>query len=346
MTSNLVLSAVRQSNRKRIIWCSLGLVVLALVGAFTMRYYINFFSGPRAISHSDLIQITNPDAEDRYYVSVDGDRAIDTGAEMVRRSRTGSSSVSASFVALAVDDRLLLVKTGGDVPALDDLIPTHYEGALTTFPSDVQEKIIDKLGAQDAELKEMFLPYMLDATNFRTGGIIGLVVMVPLLLLLVFLLVRAIQRSGDPTRHPFVQSLKRLGDPSAVASEIEAEMQAEHTQVGKVHVTRNWVVVSDKALFQAVRLSDMVWLYKQVTQHKTNGITTGRTYVANLFDSHGEKVQITGPEETVEQVLGRVYTAAPWAIAGYSADLEKAWNKDRASLLAAVAQRRQQTTAV
>ena len=346
MTSNLVLSAVRQANRSRIIWCSLGLVVLALIGAFSLRYYINFFSGPRAISRSELLQISDPDAEDRYYVSVDGDHAIDTGAQMISRSRrTGSQSVTASYVALEVDDRLLLVKTSGDVPVLDDLIPTHYEGALVSIPSDVQEKIVDEIGRQEPEIKEMFLPYMLDAGSFRNWGIVGLVVMVPLLLLFVYLLARALQRSGDPSKHPFVLSLKRFGEPSAVASEIEAEMQAEHTQVGKVHVTRNWMVVLDKGLFQAIRLTDMVWLYKQVTQHKTNGVSTGRTFVANLFDSHGEKVQITAKEEEIDQVVGRVYAAAPWAIAGYSAELEKAWNKDRASMLAAVAQRRQQATA-
>lgn len=343
MTSNLVLSAVRRANRNAMIWSTLGLAVLAVVGALTLRYYINMFSGPRAVSASELIQITNPDTENRYYVSVDGEKALDTGVQMVSRSRrSGTERVTANYVALVVEDRLLVVKTPNELPSSNDQIPTHYEGALVAMPSDIQREVVSDIEAHVPELKGRFLPYMLDAGSFNTGGIIGLVLMVPLLLLCVFVIVRAVQRNSDPSKHPFVSRLKRFGDPAVVSSEIEAEMQSAHPQLGDVHVTRNWMVMATKSHFQAMRLSDMVWMYKQVTQRRVNGIPAGKSYAAHLFDSHGMKIEIPGKEEAVDQVIGQVYAAAPWVLAGYNADIQKAWNKDRASLVAAVAQRRQQ----
>lgn len=346
MTSNLVLSAVRRANRTMIIWSAVGLVILAVVGALTLRYYINMFSGPRAVSASELIQINDPDTEDRYYVSVDGDKALDTGVQMVSRSRrSGTERVTANYVALMLDDRLLVVKTPNELPSDEDQIPTHYEGALVAMPSDIQREVVDDIESQVPELKGRFLPYMLDAGSFSTGGIIGLVVMVPLLLLCVFGIVRASQRTSDPSKHPFVSRLKRFGDPSVVSSEIESEMQAAHPQLGDVHVTRSWMVLAGKSQFQAMRLSDMVWMYKQVTQRRVNGIPAGKTYAVHLFDSHGTKIEIPGKEEAVDQVIRQVFAVAPWVLTGYNAEIEKAWNKDRASLIAAVAQRRQQVAA-
>jgi hypothetical protein len=47
----------------------------------------------------------------------------------------------------------------------------------------------------------------------------------------------------------------------------------------------------------------------------------------------------------VNQMLNAVAQRAPWALAGHNAEIEKAWKSNRASVLAAVEQRRQQIRA-
>jgi uncharacterized protein DUF6709 len=340
MTPSFVHATIRRSNRNRLILCVVGALLLIGLAALNTRYLYNFFAGPFPIDRQTLLATADAGDLQRYWVTVQGDDVADTGFQQVRRNKdTGSESVTASYMALLLDKRVLLVK------AQDDKSVTSFTGYLEPLSSDARTKIIADAENEAPELRGAFLPYMLNTDGFRGTGYVALALGIPLFGLCLFGIVRAIQRSADPMTHPIMRALGRFGPPDYVASQLDAELQADHQTVGKLHLTPSWLVQATTSTLDATRIDDVVWAYKKVTQHRTNGVPTGKTYAAQFWDRHGVCITVSGKEALVNQVLEAAAQRAPWMLAGYSAELEKTWKANRAAVLEAVEQRRRQVLA-
>jgi hypothetical protein len=339
MNNSLVHSTIRRSNRNQLILCVVGALLLVGLAAINTRYFYNFFFGPFSIDRQTLLATSDAGALQKYFVKVSGDRSLDSVGQEITRNKSGSERVTATYMALLLDDRLLIVK------APDDTKTTDYTGYLEAIPSEVRTEIIGDLESAAPDVKDAFLPFMLNAGSFRGTGYVALGLGIPLFGLCLWGLARAIRRSNDPSAHPILRALGRFGPPDYVASQIDAEMQAEHPKAGAVHLTPNWLVHSAPASLSATRIDDVVWAYKKVTQHRTNGIPTGKTYAAQIWDRHGVCITVTGKEPAVNQALEAVAQRSPWVLAGYSPDLEKTWKQNRAAVIEAVEQRRRQVLA-
>ena len=142
-----------------------------------------------------------------------------------------------------------------------------------------------------------------------------------------------------------MRALGRFGAPAEVAGQLDAELLAEHRLVGGLHLTPNWLVQASKSSLTALRIEDVVWAYKKVTQHRVNGVPAGKTFAAQIWDRYSICLTVTGSESAVNQALEAACQRAPWLMAGFSPDLEKAWKSNRPALIAAVDQRRRQVVA-
>ena len=109
---------------------------------------------------------------------------------------------------------------------------------------------------------------------------------------------------------------------------------------GKLRFTRSWLLLARAFSLDAMRPDDIVWIYKQVTQHRTNGVPTGKTYAVFVWDRHGVIIEIGGKEQGVEEMLRAIYERSPWCIVGFSPDIQRIWNSDRQGFVASVDQRR------
>jgi hypothetical protein len=340
MSTSFVHATIRRSNRNLLILCVAGIMLLAGLAALNTRYLYNFFVGPTPIDRQTLLATDDPRTLQRYWVTVSGDDVADTGFQQVRRdTKTGSESVTAAYMALVLDDRILIVK------AQDDQSVTTFTGSLEPLPSDVRTRIIADAEREAPALRGAFLPYMLNTNSFRNGGYVALGLGILLFGLCIFGLVRAIRRVSNPSAHPIMRALGRFGPIDYVVGELDAELLAQHRQVDRLHLTQNWLVQASRSSLAATRLEDVVWAYKKVTQHRTNGVPTGKTYAAQFWDRHGVCITVTGREAVVNQALEAAYQHAPWLLTGFSPDLEQAWKSNRAAMIAAVDQRRQQVAA-
>jgi Family of unknown function (DUF6709) len=340
MPTSFTQATIRRSNRNLLILCATVALLLIGFAAFNVRYLYNFFAGPVTIDRQTLLATDDPATLQRYWVTVSGDEAIDTGFQRVRRNTdTGDERVTAAYMALLIDKHVLLVR------AQDDAQVTEFTGSLEPLPDDVRTRIIADAESESPALRGAFLPYMLNTDGFRGYGYGWLAIGVPLFGLCLFGLARAIGRSNDLSKHPIMRALGRFGPPAEVAGQLDAELLAEHRQVGQLHLTPNWLVQASKSTLAATRIEDVVWAYKKVIQRRVNGVPAGKSYVAEIWDRHGVSVTIGGSETVVNQVLEVTCQRAPWLLAGFSPDLEKAWKSNRAAMIAAVDQRRQQVAA-
>jgi len=256
-----------------------------------------------------------------------------------RNSDTGTETTAASYMALLLDRHVLLVKDYNNTRA------ATFTGYIEPLPADARTRIIAEIEQDSPKLRGAFLPYMLNTAGFRDGGYLALAMGIALFGVCVFGIVRAIRRIRNPLKHPIMRALGRFGSPADIAGQIDAELLVDHPKIDQLHLTPNWLVQASSSSLTATRIDDIVWAYKQVTQRRVNGVPAGKSYTAQIWDRHGVCITVAGSETFVNQAIESAARRAPWMLAGYNTDLEKAWKSNRAAVLATVDQRRAQVAA-
>lgn len=162
-------------------------------------------------------------------------------------------------------------------------------------------------------------------------------------LLLVFVIVRNVLSllavSSDINRHWVVRQLARFGDPPHLAAEIDQETKRPRV-IGPLSLTSSWLLRPYMFGIKAIPFDAVVWVYKRVIRHHTNFVPTGRSYAVIVCTRNGESLDLTRGVYDVDAILREVASRAPWAIIGYSEDLESRWNKSRRTILDQVDDRR------
>ncbi|MEO8607276.1 MAG: DUF6709 family protein [Chloroflexota bacterium] len=338
MGSNFINSIIRRSNLNQFIFALV--VLIGVIGALVLsaNYYYNLFNGPFDMSKSDLLKIDNLDDVKQYFVNLKGDDVIDTGY-YYSTTNYGVETGQDHYAAVLFNKQFLLVQVPGDV---SDTVK-NYTGALKPIPSDVQSDIMDSIYHDEPSVKGHFLPFMLDTSDFRGSGYVGLVVAIIVGLICVWIIIRSLRRMGNPASHPIMRGLARFGDAEQTTEQIEFEMNQDHPKVGKnLHLTRNWLVYRTASTLSATKLSDVVWVYKHVTQRRTYGVATGKTFKAMIYDRYGSNIVVPGKEADVAATLESVARQSPWAQVGYTKDWEQKWKQQRAAFIAAVDQRKKE----
>lgn len=330
---------VARTNRNLLITSLLLLAALTVAGALSAGYYRDLLGGPIAATLGDIARANGKPA--RRFVTVDGE-LVETGYQFVEKTvdkyshAEKSRRTTAEYLAVTDGEHTLLVKA-----------PVGTQGARISGwlgdPEGVDREVLDGVRKDEPDMAGTWAPVVLDATASRTGGVLGLVAAGLLLLLVVRNLHAWSSRRARADAHPIWRRLARLGDARSLASQLDQETRGGDPQTfkGGATVTRSWLLHRRTYGLGLVPLDRLVWIHKKVTKHKNTFITVGKSYEAVVCDRDGGQLSIRASEKAVDGLLGALAARAPWALAGWSADLEKAWKSRRAEVVAAVDARRQ-----
>ena len=315
----IVQKAVNRTNRNLILASLLCFVIVAGAIVIGISYWVTLITGPKLLSHDELLAIQSVDFLPTL-VTVQTEESFDTGYEQYVIEDNGSRTSEHYYIAMLInEDRFLLVEAPPEDPEIT------YTGALINIPSDVRHDIVDALIREFPDLDGLFLPVMLTTADHTSGGWIGLVVLGVILVVGIVGLMRWIVREFDVSKHPIYKGLARYGDPERVIKQIESEMVLGSEKVGKLQLTPKWAIASTATTFDAIFLKDAVWMYKMVTQHRTNGIPTGKSFKVLIYDKHGHLMEVPTNKNAVDTMLGEIYQRAPWIITGFSDELQNMW---------------------
>jgi hypothetical protein len=331
-----VYQRIRATYRLRTIaWCLIAGAAV-LFAASQHRYISNFLSGPFDFGQAELDAIEDVAAAPRYFVRVTGSKALDTGIQqLTTRKRAGAEttrSVSASFYALVVGERFLVVKRSHEGA-------TTAVGELRAMPVELQQHLFATQQMQ--AIRGRFYPYYLDESAFRGPGYIGAAVALVLVVLLVKYGLPAWRYARDAATHPLVKRVASWGDPLGVAVEARRESESPRHRGGSWRVGDQYLIQSAPFAFDLLRLSDLLWGYKKVTKHSVNFIPTGKTY-ACILACYGGTAEVTGREKDVDALLAFAAERAPWAVFGYTDELSRTFKHKTAEFCAVVEERKRE----
>jgi hypothetical protein len=325
---------IRRAGRNSILMGLSGLVIIALLFWAEARYFYNFFHGPFSVDQATLLSIQDPDARRESFVTIRGDETLDTGFE---ESNTDYFiTMHHPILAVKAGDRLLLVKASKDTSA------SQFSGELTKIPSDVQSQVLSVVEERHPDLKGRFLPVMLDGTSYRSNGYIAILAGAVFGLALIWCLWKGLKWSAKPETHPIWKKLGKFGPAQQVGSQLDAELRSEGGGeiFGSAHLTTNWLVLSSAYNIEVMRMADVVWAYPQVVKHYHSGIPTGKSHFVKVLDRDGASTTISAKKDVAPNLLNSIQRRVPWAIYGFSADLEQMWKKRRVDFLLTVDQQK------
>jgi hypothetical protein len=306
--------------------------------AFAHRRYVeNFVGGPYDLGPADLDAVRDVSEAPRYFARVTGSKAVDTGLQQITVRRRGgvdtNRSVSASYYALVVGDKLLLCKTATGPR-------TTFDGELAAMPAAMAGQLFDSPEMQ--AIRNRFYPFYLDDGSFRLPGYIAVAGLLVFGIVLVKQAVPAWEHWQDPASHPTARRAEAWGDPIGLAAAVEKESRApRHKGANGWAITDQFLIRSTFFSFDLLRLSDLLWSYKKVTKHSVNFIPTGKSYEAVLV-CDGGIANLTGSEKTVDGILGFAARRAPWAIFGFSNEIQQYFSREAASFSIVVEQRKRE----
>ena len=327
---------VRVRFVRRVVTWIVAIASVVWFGISEQRYISNFISGPFELGPAELASITRLDEAPHYFAKVIGSEALETGIQQLTvRKRHGVETgreVSGGYYALVIGDKFLVYRssTGHQMTV---------EGELMPMPLDLQGLLFKTLEMQ--AIRSRFYPFYVSNDSFRLSGYIAIAGLLVFFFLLYKYGLSAWRFSQDPRSHPTVLRANSWGDVLGVETETEREFRSPAYKGGGWRVTDKYLIQSTFFTFDLLRLSDLLWAYKKVTRHSVNFIPTGKTYDA-VLNCYGGCATIKGREKLVDAIFGFVGERVPWAVFGFTKEIEALFKKDTQGFGAAVQQRRRE----
>lgn len=333
MHEEFILRQVKRCNKNLLLVNLLILLAVILIMSFSYNYYYNFFFGPFTMDAASLTAIRDLKDQKKEYVTVRGSEVFHTGLQYIEETfeegtnRVIDTRVTTDYLYLVVNDWLLVVKAA---PGTTDL---SYTGALKMIPADLKYELATSAaqkGISVVEFDQIVLPFMVDAQSSKAIGYIGLFTCLPLFLLSVWNLLRYGKRVFDPLEHPIYKKLEIYGIPEEVANGIDEDIASTGVPVTeKLIISNSWLVRKNLFGLTLVPLQDVLWMYKNVTQHKVNYIIpAGKSYGLVIHLNKKKKVQIGMNQKKVDAAIELIQHKVPSIACGYSDELAYLWNKN------------------
>ena len=335
---------VRNASFRQLGACALAIAGVIGTLAFNQRYLTNAYEGVYDIPRAEVLAVGSNQDLPRYWVKLDVDRVVDTGVDATSRGRRGRVSITGHYYIAQIGEKLLLIKAHSEQLGPQTL---KLEGGLIAPNAEFLQQVANSPKTKD--LRDRFLPMMLDTEDFNENANILLVLSAIVSGLAVLWALFAGYRAASPDGHAALQQLlKTSGETLAGASQsIEADVKARRGTKMKagVQLTSGHLIQSSALTFNVLPLADLLWTYPIVTTKKLYGfIPTGKTHSA-AFNFAGKSLTLQGSEQQTTAAMQHVARMAPWTLIGHSGELEKAYKKQRRELIGFVQGRRQQVQA-
>ena len=332
MWNGFVGAQVRRANL-RLLLANLALLaaaVLLLAGSWPqMQAWLN---GPTTVPVEQVAALGGVGRPVPALLAFDVPEVLSTGYQQVETENGRQTGVTADYGAVWAGKRLLLIKSKPGQAG------THVVGELKSAPDDV----VTGLRAQLPEdQRDVVMPLMIDQTTYRSTRGTVLFLFVVCAAIAVANLVRWSRRTREFGSHPIVT---RAGGEALLQSQglqLDQEMASFAQRYGPARLTPNWIAVPTRFTTHLARLEDVVWVHRQVTQHRVwYVVPAGKSHAVALYTRGGHAFTVPCKEKQADELTRVVTERAPWAVSGYSDELANLWRKDRASFVGEVERRR------
>lgn len=232
----------------------------------------------------------------------------------------------------------------GDESAMDDLQPVKIKGTIQPLKGDYLQYFNDfvhDLSLPD-ETAEYFLPYVINDGDIGEGNMVTIIVLVLLaagsLIGGIYMLVSGIKGKNVKALEEYCES---KGNKEYILAQIEHFYQMQPPVQG-IRIGQDYfmAVAGTKVFF--AEADQVLWVYENVVQHRTNFIPTGKTYsiIVKLYDGRTLDIPMR-KKKASQEALQYIAANMPYLFIGYEEDWVELYNTERDQMLQTVRSRKQ-----
>lgn len=246
-----------------------------------------------------------------------------------------------------MDCRYMMLKLPAKYDSqMTDMMEAYWDGEETdtlTFvgrieKADEQElryfyEYMEELGMTGQEVEAFTLPYLIRVSGAAESKVTASVFFfVGIALLLGGLLFMVTTVKGGRLK----QLRKEIADIGYSEERVEADYarKREICEAPKLDAGEELVFFNVGAVSHVLKQREIVWVYYGATAQRVNGIKVATTYSLNLGMKNGKKYVLGVPSEkkaiSAVELLKKRF---PWAVAGYSDQLENLYQKNMPEFL-------------
>jgi hypothetical protein len=342
MEGTIIWRHIQKLNQKLWRYNLIGIALLLGSGCLQYRYLYNCFLGAQKIDAEQLVKLESADRIDLDFVTFTATQVIDSGINKISiNKKTQVKTVYRKYAIAILDrDKAILIETQPE----DDLKNLTFSGKLSEIIGGSDLDVFNRVANDRPNLKGKISVLMLEAGDYQSSADGFLFFLVSGLGICSWNLYKAKVRTNNPRKHPIYHSLTRYGDGNLIACNIDNEIRSlyysQELEANTLVVTPSWLLFPQIYNLQIIKLDRLVWVFKKVTNHSVNFIPTGKTYAIVLYDRFGKERNFSMSEGEVDRAINQINIYAPWAVAGFSPETKKMWDKQRQSFYAMVERRK------
>lgn len=356
MLETLKKNAIKNVLVSSIIMLAIGIALLVFQGAAAFYALSSIIVGPKTFEDLSKNEIHNHMRVDVSLTGAIGSFMYEY-EETSGGTRLGTTAYYYIIYSGGESEDLEYALMGIKVPstyhnAMESLSDYYYnygwrsDDPINFYNAEIRKMTSDELatfkevlkeagGYTDADFDEYCLPYVVDAAQDDNSmmGIAVILATAGIVLVLIGVIRLIFTLTGS--------SLKRLKEDMAEAGATEASLESDYNAAasfkknGEIKVGRQFTYYMSGSNPRLIPNSKLLWAYQSTTTHRRNGINVGTTYSVVMYvDDKRNCVTLQMPNEAnTQEMLKRINATLPWVVVGYSDELKRMFNKDRAQFL-------------
>lgn len=218
--------------------------------------------------------------------------------------------------------------------------PISFSGEIRKMSAEdygyFTELFTDYYGLTMEEFEALTLPYYIQTqVSKASSNAMAIIITLIGLGLLTWGIVRICRAATGAYLKSFRKAIAAEGCTEATV-ESDFNSAQSFTKNGSIKVGRLFIYDMSGSAPKAIPVSKMMWAYQVTTTHRTNGIKTGTSYSILIYvEREKNSVSLSVPNEAVSQaILEKINVTFPWVVVGFSEEIKRLFNKDRAQFLA------------
>jgi hypothetical protein len=309
-------NSLKKNNLKLKIYITALVLVMAVITGYVLKNTV--FRETIAVNGQEQAKALQPGD----YVSMTSDRYFYTGFVDKKKNKTVGY-----YYLVEAGDAFFIVRSSKDFTersTADLRTPEEFKGGVQK-DANRQENVsaLRKMGVPQEIIAANLMPFMVSDKNTNSK-----VWMLFLLIPLGFFVYG--QAEGVRSNRRNRERLAKYSDIASAEQAFDSEFATgyNYAKINNVHMTQNWLFSSETNKTFLMPINEVMWIYKTVTQHKTNGIPTGKSYKLTIVFSDGSSSEINTNEKNCDALVENLAQRGRNIIIGFSDELNEMWSSN------------------
>ncbi len=346
MEYNFAKKQVRRISRNKIFL----LLILIFFGAF-MVFVFAFSFSPSNLFFEYAPFDTSEEAEKlleekKFYVTTTAEHLVDTGYGYAEGYFEEGMIIQDKYYIFFAGEKYIICRVDKEL-SQEEYDDYPLKGKLD-YATEVDAEVIDELKQDASEFIDpgLIADYIIDTNASRYDDQIIAIYGMVLLIIPIIYIFSAIISITDYKKNKYFKFMGANEDDAERINQSISKLYSRGItpkKVSSMEIIGDWMIRSTFTSFYVNKKEDVVWIFKTITKHKTNGIPTGKSYAVVLKGKSYLNISLSVKDEKkADALLEELFVEIPYAIRGYSDDLAELYKKNRSEFLELQVKHRQE----